>query len=123
MLRVPGAFSISHQAFGDIKMHLNMKGIRLDNSFRINELSFGEKENFNAIASQFPDAGIMHPLDGFERKMSDEKMAMRVGFYLKAVPAMFYGEFASWFLRIFNENRMFHKNEVFQLTASSETEF
>ena len=69
MLRVPGAFSISHQAFGDIWMHLNMKGIRLDNSFKINELSFGDKENFNAIARQFPDAGIMHPLDGFERKL------------------------------------------------------
>ena len=64
----------------------------------------------------------MHPLDGFERKLGDER-AMRVGFYLKAVPAMFYGEFASWFLRIFNADRMFHKNEVFQLTASSETEY
>lgn len=50
MLRVPGAFSISHQAFGDIKMHLNMKGIKLDNSFKINALSFGDKENFDAIA-------------------------------------------------------------------------
>ena len=86
-------------------------------------LSFGDKENFNEIAKQFPDAGIMHPLDGFERKMESDKMAMRVGFYLKAVPALYYGEFASWFFRIFNSRRMFHKNEVFQLTASSETEF
>lgn len=48
---------------------------------------------------------------------------MRVGFYVKAVPAIFLSEFATWILRIFSSNKLLHKNEVFQLTASSETEF
>ena len=48
---------------------------------------------------------------------------MRVGFYVKAVPAIFLSEFASWFFRIFDNVKLMHKNEVFQLTSSSETEF
>lgn len=48
---------------------------------------------------------------------------MRVGFYIKAVPAIFLGEFSTWFLKIFDNRRLMHHNEVFQLTASSETEF
>lgn len=48
---------------------------------------------------------------------------MRVGFYLKAVPAIFLGEFGSWMFRIFDKIKLLHRNEVFQLTASSETEF
>ena len=66
-LRVPGNFHIGHHAFGDIKMHLNMKGLKFDNSFKIHHLSFGELADFDAIAMRFPDAGVMHPLDGFER--------------------------------------------------------
>ena len=48
---------------------------------------------------------------------------MRVGFYVKAVPAIFLSEFATWFLRVFNRDKLMHRNEVFQLTSSSETEF
>jgi len=48
---------------------------------------------------------------------------MRVGFYIKAVPALFLSEFSTWFLKIFDDRRLLHRNEVFQLTASSETEF
>ena len=48
---------------------------------------------------------------------------MRVGFYLKAVPAIFLGEFGSLLNRLFNSANLFHRNEVFQLTASSETEY
>ena len=40
-------------------------GYKLDNTFLINHLSFGKKEDFKSIALQFPDAGVMHPLDGF----------------------------------------------------------
>ena len=48
---------------------------------------------------------------------------MRVGFYLKAVPAIFLSEFGAWFLRVFDSVKLMHRREVFQLTASNETEF
>lgn len=48
---------------------------------------------------------------------------MRVGFYLKAVPSIFLSEFATWMLKIFQSNRLMHYFEVFQLTATSETEY
>ena len=64
--RVPGNFHIGHHAFGDIKMSLGNKGYKFDNSFKINHLSFGKKTDFDQIARDFPDAGVMHPLDGFE---------------------------------------------------------
>eukprot|EP00353_Schmidingerella_taraikaensis_P011058 CAMPEP_0185582938 /NCGR_PEP_ID=MMETSP0434-20130131/21221_1 /TAXON_ID=626734 ORGANISM="Favella taraikaensis, Strain Fe Narragansett Bay" /NCGR_SAMPLE_ID=MMETSP0434 /ASSEMBLY_ACC=CAM_ASM_000379 /LENGTH=193 /DNA_ID=CAMNT_0028201903 /DNA_START=88 /DNA_END=669 /DNA_ORIENTATION=- len=66
-VRVPGQFHISSHAFGDIVMYLRQKGHSLDNSFTINHLSFGDKADFESIARNFPDAGVMHPLDGFER--------------------------------------------------------
>lgn len=66
-LRVPGNFHISHHAFNNIKMHLSMRGIKLDNSFKIHHLSFGALADFNSISMHFPEAGVMHPLDGFER--------------------------------------------------------
>lgn len=47
---------------------------------------------------------------------------MRVGFYIKAVPAIFLGEFASMAVNYFYKGLM-HRFEVFQLTSSSETEF
>ena len=47
---------------------------------------------------------------------------MRAGFYLKAVPAIFMGEIASFFAKLF-KNVVFSRYEVFQLTATSETEF
>jgi hypothetical protein len=47
---------------------------------------------------------------------------MRVGFYLKAVPAIFMGEIASFFAKLF-KGVVFSRYEVFQLTATSETEF
>jgi len=47
---------------------------------------------------------------------------MRVGFYVKAVPAIFLGEFASFFTRILNGD-LLARYEVFQLTSTSETEF
>ena len=67
-VRVPGSFYISHSGFGDVKMWLMQKGYtNLDNSFKINHLSFGERKDFDEIARKYPDAGVMHPLDGFER--------------------------------------------------------
>jgi len=120
-VRVPGNFHIGHHAFGDIVQFLQMKGLTFDNSFRINHLSFGKKADFEAIAANFPDAGVMHPLDGFEKK-KPEGLEMRCGFYLKAVPAIFLGEFASWYTTVFGK-KLLHRNEVFQLNASSETEF
>ena len=43
VVRVPGNFHISHHAFGDLLNALNAEEIYLDNSFRINHLSFGTK--------------------------------------------------------------------------------
>ena len=57
-VRVPGNFHISSQAFGDIKMHLAMKGYKFDNSFTINHLSFGDMDDFDKIERSFPDAGL-----------------------------------------------------------------
>ena len=121
-VRVPGNFHIGNSAFGDIVQFLSMKGHTFDNSFRINHLSFGKKTDFETIAANFPDAGVMHPLDGFERELPSDEKAMRVGFYLKAVPAIFLGEFGTWINNILG-SKLLHKNEVFQLTATSETEF
>ncbi len=109
---MPGNFHISHHAFGDIMQFLSSKGHKFDNSFTINHLSFGKLTDFELISREFPDAGIMHPLDGFTRKLPDDQTYMRAGFYLKAVPAIFIGEFASWFVHIFGE-KLIHKNEVF----------
>lgn len=121
-VRVPGNFNIGTSAFGDIVQFLSMKGHTFDNSFRINHLSFGKKTDFETIAANFPDAGVMHPLDGFERELPSDQKAMRVGFYLKAVPAIFLGEFGTWMSNILG-SKLLHKNEVFQLTATSETEY
>ena len=65
-VRVPGNFHIGHHGFQDIVMRMNSVGYQLDNSFKINHLSFGVMENFERIAKMFPNAGVMHPLDGFE---------------------------------------------------------
>ena len=46
-----------------------MKGYTFNNSFRINHLSFGKMENFEDIMARFPEAGVIHPLDGFEREI------------------------------------------------------
>ena len=48
-VRVPGNFHIGHHAFGDIVQHLNMKGHTLDNSFKINHISFGDLADFEKI--------------------------------------------------------------------------
>ena len=94
-------------------MYLRQKSsITFDNSFIINHLSFGTLADFEAIAANFPDAGVMHPLDGFFRMLPSDAKAMRVGFYLKAVPAIFLGEFGAWFQTIFGK-KLLHKNEVF----------
>lgn len=71
-VRVPGNFYIGNSAFMDIKMHLDAKGYHLDNSFIIHHLSFGQKKDFRDISKRFPDAGIMHPLDGFSRDLPDD---------------------------------------------------
>lgn len=85
-------------------------------------MSFGKKADFETIARYYPDAGVMHPLDGYVMNKPAEQKYMRCGFYLKAVPAIFLGEFASWFTSVFGR-KLLYRNEVFQLTASSETEF
>lgn len=71
-IRVPGNFYISHSGFGDIRMWLAQRGYSLDNSFTINHMSFGKLEDFDTIAKHYPDAGVMHPLDGFERKLPED---------------------------------------------------
>ena len=70
-----------------------------------------EPTEFNVF--DFPDAGVMHPLDGFSRELPKDQKAMRVGFYLKAVPAIFLGEFGSWMFRLFDKVKLLHRNEVF----------
>lgn len=53
-------------------MWLAQKGFdNLNNSFKINHLSFGEPKDFSEIARRYPDAGVMHPLDGFERMLPE----------------------------------------------------
>ena len=54
----------------------------------------------------------MHPLDGFERQKSADYKAMRIGFFIKAVPAIFLSELGNWTIRLFGEKAM-AKNEVF----------
>ena len=44
---------------------LERENIKLDNSFTINHLSFGEKADMKKIAQRFPDIDLKSPLDGF----------------------------------------------------------
>ena len=71
---------------------MHIAGYELDNSFKINHLSFGKKENFDRITGMFPGAGIEHPLDGFEATKPEGKEKMKCGFFVKAVPAVFVGD-------------------------------
>ena len=52
------------------------------------------------------DAGFIHPLDGFKKLKPYFEEAMRVGFYIKAVPAIFHNEFDNWVIRILGEEMM-----------------
>ena len=91
VVRVPGNFGISHHAFVDILNALNSEDIYLDNSFKINHLSFGTKADMDSIKKRFPDTDIRHPLDGYEvdKRKGDLMKHMRVGFFLNAVPSEF----------------------------------
>ena len=91
-VRVPGNFHIGHHGFQDIVQRMNSVGYQLDNSFKINHLSFGAMENFERIANMFPDAGVMHPLDDYELIKPESNGLMKIGFNLKAVPAIFVGD-------------------------------
>ena len=91
---------------------METKGYKLDNSVRIDHLSFGELQNFAEINARFPDAGVMHPLDGFEKQKSADHEAMRLGFFIKAVPAIFLSELGNWAIRLLGDKAM-AKNEVF----------
>ena len=70
---------------------MNSAGFKLDNSFKINHLSFGQKVAFDKIAKSFPDMDVEHPLDGFEVERPEGTDMMRAGFFLKAVPSVFVG--------------------------------
>ena len=79
---------------------LEQKAIKLDNSYRINHLSFGEKKRFDSIRHKFPDTDLQHPLDGFEKMRDDDLSAhMRANFAIKAVPSIFESDwgFGDWF--------------------------
>jgi hypothetical protein len=67
VFRAPGNFHIGHHAFFDMIQMLDDKGIRLDNSFKINHLSFGALANYDRIKGRFPLTDIKHPLDTYER--------------------------------------------------------
>ena len=65
VIRIPGNFHISHHAFTDILGALNREGIQLNNSIKINHISFGEKADLKKIAARFPNSDIRNPLDSF----------------------------------------------------------
>ena len=113
VVRVPGNFHISHHAFRDILQALERDGIKLDNSFKINHLSFGQKTDMESIARRFPDTDLKHTLDGFEMEKSKKDLSkhMRVGFFLNAVPSEFEADHGVG--DIFT-------TEAFQLTSSYE---
>ena len=112
---MPGNFHIGHHAFFDMIQMLDGKGIMLDNSFKINHLSFGELANFDRIKGRFPDTDIQHPLDTYERINVKEngKVAKitRSMFAIQAVPSIFESDFGfgDWFA-----------TEVFQLKVHQE---
>ena len=58
VIRVPGNFHIGHHGFKDIVKEIKKAGYQLDNSFKINHLSFGRRTDFDEIEERFPDAGI-----------------------------------------------------------------
>ena len=94
--RVPGNFHISSHAFGDIVMNLRREGYNFDATFKINHLSFGNKEDFDYIHRSFKDLYMEHPADGIlgepDFKEEDGKQipkGMKTMFYLVAVPSYF----------------------------------
>eukprot|EP00355_Strombidium_rassoulzadegani_P004564 CAMPEP_0168618376 /NCGR_PEP_ID=MMETSP0449_2-20121227/6041_1 /TAXON_ID=1082188 /ORGANISM="Strombidium rassoulzadegani, Strain ras09" /LENGTH=257 /DNA_ID=CAMNT_0008659251 /DNA_START=34 /DNA_END=807 /DNA_ORIENTATION=+ len=96
--RVPGNFHISMHAYGDIKMMLSSQGHDFDFSYKINHLSFGNKQDFDYIKRQFTDLDLEHPADGVSgqpEKKKDEKSekelskSFKTNFYLVAVPSYF----------------------------------
>lgn len=109
---MPGNFHIGHHAFNDIIQVLNGKGIKLDNAYKINHLSFGEKTRFDRIKHRFPDTDIQHPLDAYEMIRDDDlSEKLRSTFTIQAVPSIFESDFGfgDWF-----------STEVFQLKVHQE---
>ena len=86
-------------------------------------LSFGFMQDFDEVGERFPDAGVMHPLDGYEKNKPEEEPIMHCGFYIKAVPAIFEGDLTTQFLEFLFKRNLLRRNEVFQLTAASETNY
>lgn len=54
--------------FGDIVAILSSEGHKFDFQYKINHLSFGNKEHFDYIAKNFEDLEMEHPADSVEAK-------------------------------------------------------
>lgn len=65
---MPGNFHIGTHAFADVVASLENMGHTMDHSFRIDHMSFGEKDGFSRVQSAYPSVAIKHPIDGFERQ-------------------------------------------------------
>lgn len=117
-LRVPGNFNIGQNAFGDLVREIEAAGYLLDNSFEIRHLSFGRLSEFDLILNEFPDANLLHPLDGYKVQRPESEQKMRCDFFINAVPAIFESEAMSQLEGFFyGRSKLRYSAEAFQLTA------
>lgn len=83
--------------YGDIVSILSSEGFKFDFEYKINHLSFGNKDYFDYIAKNFEDLEMEHPADGVTAKSNfnqkGEPEGFKTVFYLVAVPSYFQKQF------------------------------
>jgi hypothetical protein len=88
VLKVPGNFHVSSQAYGPIIGQLIAEGIyEFDVSHKINHMSFGDESHIKHIKTNF-NAGILNPIDGTE-KLQTAGQTKIYEYYLKVVPTTY----------------------------------
>ena len=90
---MPGNFHISHHAYREIVETLRKEQKQFDFSYTINHLSFGKEQDMNRIKRNFPDQGVLSPLDGYSLKPQGNGKGGVEGldtkFYLIAIPSIY----------------------------------
>jgi hypothetical protein len=88
VMKVPGNFHVSSEAYGHIIGQLIAEGIyEFDVSHRINHMSFGDESYIKLIMTNF-NTGILNPIDSTE-KIQKTGETKKYEYYLKVVPTTY----------------------------------